>query len=306
MCMGTLIFPPLSVTALWTACLILKVSLVEKRKPFSGSNLSAARMSPMLPSWMRSPKGRPIPRYFFATGMTSLRFFSMSLDRAISSPSLALLPRSISSSWVRSLPRAICPKYLARGFGLSLSFILLTASRVILNPPGYALCCRRAVGSSGASSPHFPRATLLSGPRLYDHSRGRFLTSRSMCVVLTSSGYTEYLLLSVIGATVGGESGRVSALGERTHKRTMARRVAGTKPRQGARGPLRPARARAEGSPRQLRKWRRGQRRGLCPGGADQDNGQSGLLQGREPFHHLGSEDSHERGPHRAQAQALA
>src|SRR5215204_1855059 len=124
--------------------------------------------------------------------------------------------------------------------------------------------------------------------------------------VLTGSGSTKYLLLSVIAATVGGESGRVSALGERTHKRTMARRVAGTKPRQGARGPLRPARARAEGSPRQLRKWRRGQRRGLCPGGADQDNGQSGLLQGREPFHHLGSEDSHERGPHRAQAQALA
>jgi hypothetical protein len=88
---------------------------------------------------MRSPKGKPIPRYFFATGMTSLRFFSMSLDRAISSPSLALLPRSISSSCVRSLPEPICPKYLARGFGVSILFILLTASRAISNPSRYAL-----------------------------------------------------------------------------------------------------------------------------------------------------------------------
>src|SRR5918992_4289964 len=127
-----------------------------------------------------------------------------------------------------------------------------------------------------------------------------------MSVVLTGSDSTEYLLLSVIGATVNRESGRVLALGERTHKRTLARRAAGTKPRQGTRGPLRPARARAEGSPRQLRKWRRGQRRGLCPGGADQDNEQPGLLQGREPIHHLGAEDSHERGPHRAKAQAVA
>ena len=43
----------------------------------------------MFPSWMRSPKGRPIPRYFFAIGMTSLKFFSMSLDRAVLSPSLS-------------------------------------------------------------------------------------------------------------------------------------------------------------------------------------------------------------------------
>ena len=66
-----------------------------------------------------------------AIGTTSLRFFSMSSDRAVSSPLLVLLPRSISSSCVRSLSRAICPKYLARGFGVSLSFILLIASRVI-------------------------------------------------------------------------------------------------------------------------------------------------------------------------------
>src|ERR671911_362494 len=96
-------------------------------------------MRPMLPSWMRSPKGRPIPRYFFATGMTSLRFFSMSLDRAVLSPSLDLLPRSISSSCVRSLPLPICPKYLEREFGASQSLILFIDSVGISDPPHYAL-----------------------------------------------------------------------------------------------------------------------------------------------------------------------
>src|SRR5829696_7298942 len=89
-----------------------------------------------------------------------------------------------------------------------------------------------------------------------------------------------YLLLRVIGATVGRESERISTLRERTHKRTMARRVAGTEPRRGARGPLRPARARAEGGPRRLRGWRRGQRRGLRPRGADQDHGQPSARSG--------------------------
>jgi hypothetical protein len=66
-------------------------------------HLSAARVRLMLPSWMRSSKGRSISRYFFATGMESLRFFPMSLDRAVLSPSLVLLPRLISSSCVRGL-----------------------------------------------------------------------------------------------------------------------------------------------------------------------------------------------------------
>src|SRR5215207_3788661 len=100
-----------------------------------------------------------------------------------------------------------------------------------------------------------------------------------------------YLLLRVIGATVGGEKETVFALYDRTHKRTVAHGVAGTEPRRGARGPLRAARARSEGNPRRIRGWRRCQLRGLRPGGADQDNGQPRLLQGRGPLHHLGPED---------------
>ena len=73
-------------------------------KPLSGSYFSTAFISPMLPSWMRSSKGKPIPLYFLATETTSLKFFSMSLWRALWSPALTLLERSISSGWVRRLP----------------------------------------------------------------------------------------------------------------------------------------------------------------------------------------------------------
>src|SRR5215216_4135010 len=41
----------------------------------------------MLPSWIRSSKGRPRPRDFLAIETTSLRFFSISLLRAALSPS---------------------------------------------------------------------------------------------------------------------------------------------------------------------------------------------------------------------------
>src|SRR5829696_1819637 len=203
---------PLSATALWMACLIHQVAYVEKRKPFSGSNLSAARMRPTLPSWMRSPKGSPIPRYFFATGMTSLRFFSMSLDRAVLSPSLVLLPRSISSSCVSSLPQPICPKYLERGFGISRSLILLIVSRAISNPPCYALYCCRAVGSSGASFPHVTCVRLLSGPRflalVYKTTQGAgFLPPIPRVIYKSALTPPTYLFLRVIGATVGREAG---------------------------------------------------------------------------------------------------
>jgi hypothetical protein len=73
---------------------------VEKRKPRSGSYFSTALMRPMLPSWMRSSNGRPIPRYFLATDTTSRRFFSMSFFLARRSPALARSERSISSAWV--------------------------------------------------------------------------------------------------------------------------------------------------------------------------------------------------------------
>src|SRR5215211_3603792 len=96
MCTGTLMVRPLSATALCTACLIHQVAYVENRKPRSGSYFSTAFISPMLPSWIRSSKGSPYPRYFLATETTSLKFFSMSLWRARLSPALVRLLRGTS------------------------------------------------------------------------------------------------------------------------------------------------------------------------------------------------------------------
>jgi hypothetical protein len=92
---------------------------VEKRKPRSGSNFSTAFIRPMLPSWIRSSKGSPMPRYFLATETTSLRFFSISLWRAFLSPAFARLDSSISSACVSSLPLSMRGKYLGRISGVS-------------------------------------------------------------------------------------------------------------------------------------------------------------------------------------------
>jgi hypothetical protein len=64
----------------------------------------------MLPSWMRSSKGRFIPQYLFATETTSLRFFSTSLRRAGSSPAPARRARSVSSACERSRPLSMRAK----------------------------------------------------------------------------------------------------------------------------------------------------------------------------------------------------
>jgi hypothetical protein len=119
MCTGTRMVRPLSATALCTACLIHHVAYVENLKPLSGSNFSTAFISPMLPSWIKSSKGNPYPRYFLATDTTNLRFFSISLALALLSPALALLERSISSWWVRRLPCPMCERYFARSSGVS-------------------------------------------------------------------------------------------------------------------------------------------------------------------------------------------
>src|SRR5215208_3292094 len=111
MCTGTRMVRPLSATARCTACLIHHVAYVENLQPRSGSNFSTARIRPTLPSWMRSSKGNPIPRYLLATLTTSLRFFSTSFLRALSSPALARLLRSISSLCVRRFPLSIRAKY---------------------------------------------------------------------------------------------------------------------------------------------------------------------------------------------------
>ena len=59
------------------ACRIHHVAYVESRKPRSGSNLSAALISPMLPSWMRSCSVRPWFMYFLAIETTSRRLADM-------------------------------------------------------------------------------------------------------------------------------------------------------------------------------------------------------------------------------------
>src|SRR5215213_7913408 len=97
-----------------------------------------------------------------------------------------------------------------------------------------------------------------------------------MCVLLADSSSTEYLLLSVIGATVVRKAGEYwPYVRERANEQWLM------------------------------------ELRGPNPDGALADlynllNGQPGFLQGREPFHNLGSEDRHERCPHRAEAQAVA
>src|SRR5919107_4520365 len=119
MCTGTRMVRPLSATARCTACLIHHVAYVENLQPRSGSNFSTARIRPTLPSWIRSSKGSPIPLYLLATLTTSLRFFSTSFLRALSSPALALLLRSISSLCVRRFPLSMRAKYPGMRSGVS-------------------------------------------------------------------------------------------------------------------------------------------------------------------------------------------
>src|SRR5919199_3305621 len=97
-----------------TACLIHQVAYVEKRLPISGSNFSTALMSPAFPSWMRSSKGTPRPRYFLAIEITSRRLDSMRRRLAASSPSWARLLRSRSSPASSSLPSRTLPRYCVR------------------------------------------------------------------------------------------------------------------------------------------------------------------------------------------------
>src|SRR5215211_8863446 len=97
-----------------TACLIHQVAYVEKRLPISGSNFSTALIKPALPSWIKSSKGTPRPRYFLAMEITSRRFDSMSLFLALSSPPWARLLRSRSSPASSSRPLRTLLRYCVR------------------------------------------------------------------------------------------------------------------------------------------------------------------------------------------------
>ncbi len=61
MCTGIRIVRALFATPRCTACRIHQVAYVENLKPFRQSNFSAARISPMIPSWIRSSSVRPCP-----------------------------------------------------------------------------------------------------------------------------------------------------------------------------------------------------------------------------------------------------
>src|SRR5918998_253888 len=73
----------------------------------------------MLPSWMRSSKGSPIPLYLLATLTTSLRFFSIRRCLARLSPEWAFRKRSTSCRRVKRSPLPIFAKYSANRSGAS-------------------------------------------------------------------------------------------------------------------------------------------------------------------------------------------
>src|SRR5512133_221795 len=76
MCVGIRIVRALSARARATAWRIHQVASVENLKPLRWSNFSAARTRPIVPSWIRSRKGRPWLRYFLAIETTRRRLAS--------------------------------------------------------------------------------------------------------------------------------------------------------------------------------------------------------------------------------------
>ena len=71
---GIRIVRDLFATPRCTAWRIHHVAYVENLKPRRQSNFSTARISPMIPSWIRSSSDRPWPWYFFAIETTRRRF----------------------------------------------------------------------------------------------------------------------------------------------------------------------------------------------------------------------------------------
>ena len=69
-----------------TAWRIHQVAYVENLRSRRQSNFSTARFSPSTPSWIRSRKGTPCPRYCLAIDTTSRRFDSIMRRFAIRSP----------------------------------------------------------------------------------------------------------------------------------------------------------------------------------------------------------------------------
>ena len=86
----------------WIAWRIQYVAYVENLKPRRQSNFSAARMSPKMPSWMRSSSGSSFCGYFLAIDTTSARFELIIRSLAAASPCSMRLASSTSSAAVSS------------------------------------------------------------------------------------------------------------------------------------------------------------------------------------------------------------
>src|SRR5919112_893328 len=89
------------------ACRIHQVAYVENLKPLRQSNFSTARISPRMPSWIRSSSVSSEPWYFFAIETTRRRFALIMRSFAARSPRSIRFARSISSAGVSSRWRPI-------------------------------------------------------------------------------------------------------------------------------------------------------------------------------------------------------
>src|SRR5919204_435659 len=98
----------LSASARATAWRIHHVAYVENLKPLRWSNFSAARTRPIVPSWIRSRKGRPWLRYFLAIETTRRRFASSISSTSAMLVGLARSPCSVTAAppWARGTPHA--------------------------------------------------------------------------------------------------------------------------------------------------------------------------------------------------------
>ena len=102
MCTGIRIVRALFATPRCTAWRIHQVAYVENLNPFRQSNFSAARIKPMIPSWIRSSSISPCPWYLFAIETTRRRFELTRRSFAVLSPSSIRFASSTSCAAVSS------------------------------------------------------------------------------------------------------------------------------------------------------------------------------------------------------------
>jgi hypothetical protein len=120
--MGTRMEDALLAIARPMDCLIHHVAYVENLVPKFASKPRAARISPRLPSWMRSVNSSPRPVYPRAIEMTSLRLHCTSSSHAASSPFWMRAASAASSRRLKILCCRACARYRPRTSGPALVF----------------------------------------------------------------------------------------------------------------------------------------------------------------------------------------